>query len=60
MRGKALPFRQFINKTIEAPPQIRGVASNNSEESFIGKAKPFRTSGGKAAFGLNSERYSAR
>jgi hypothetical protein len=47
--GKAPPFRLGVNNS-EAMPQVeaRGIASL-IKKYLIGKAKPFRTSGGIAA-----------
>lgn len=49
MCGKVLPFRDVRFNAREALPPTRGVASANDESKLTGKAKPYRTSVGKAA-----------
>src|SRR6266705_1711866 len=49
---KASSFPKSYLRLIEAPPPARGVASLGIKEILLGKAKPFRTSGGKATAAL--------
>jgi hypothetical protein len=49
MRGKpfGFPFLQLISSRLRL--EGRGIASIENKKKSIGKAKPFRTSGGRAA-----------
>jgi len=49
MSGKALPFREILSPISEAPPPNQnGGRASNHWKAINGKAKPFRSSAGKA------------
>ena len=48
-KGFAFPLREFFSLTRLCLEAVRGIASHISKGRLAGKAKPFRTAGGRAA-----------